>query len=89
MALLGNPQTVSEVTDISEFLHAEDITLHLFQQSTDCTLSLLLPIGDPTVLKDVQLGTAVVLLSAAVYCLSAFIMTFRRLRVQRIAYKDD
>jgi len=84
-----NSQPLSEVAAISEFLHAEDVMLHLFQQSADCTLSLLLPVGDPSALKDVQLGTTVVLLSAAVYCLSAFIKTFRRLRVQRTAHKKD
>lgn len=89
VTLLDNPQPVSEVADISEFLHAEDSMLHLFQPSTDCSPSLLLPVGDPSVLKDVQLGTALVLLSAAVYCLSAFIRTFRRLSVQRIACKEN
>jgi len=80
---------VSEVADVSEFLHVEDVTLHLFQRSTDCDVSLLLPVGDPGVLKDVQLGTAGVLLLAAFYCLSAFIKTFRRLRAQKIEYKED
>jgi len=81
---------VSDVGDIAKFLHTEDVSLHVFQQSTDCVLSLLLPVGDPTVVKDVQIGTAVVLLSAAVYCLSAFIKTFSRLKAQRIiVYKED
>ena len=86
---LDNSQLVPEVAGISEFMHVEDVTLHLFQQSTDCDLSLLLPVGDPSVLKDVQLGTAVVLLSTAVYCLSAFIKNFLRLGVQRKGHKED
>jgi hypothetical protein len=89
VTIIDNSQPVSEEADISEFLHTKGITLHLFQRSTDCAPSLLLPVGDPSVLKDVQLGTALVLLSAAVYCLSAFIGTFRRLTIQRIAYKED
>ena len=88
-ALLDTSQPVSEVTGISEFLPAEDATVFLFQQSSDCTPSLLLPVGDPSALKDVQLGTAVVLISTALYCLSAFIKTFIRLRRQRPAYKVD
>src|SRR5258708_17255424 len=36
VTLLDNPQPVSEVADISEFLHTGDVMLHLFQQSTDC-----------------------------------------------------
>ena len=80
---------VSEESDVAEFLHTEDVTLHVFQRSTDCVVSLLLPVGDPSVVKDVQLGTAVVLLSAAIYCLSAFIKTYRRLGAQRIVYKED
>jgi len=80
---------VPEVADVSEFLRVEDVTLHLFQRSTDCAVSLLLPVGDPSVLKDVQLGTAVVLLLAALYCLSAFIKTFSRLGAQKVEYKED
>lgn len=87
--LADAPRPASEVADISEFLHAEDVTLQLFQQSTDCTLSLLLPVGDPSVLNEVQLGTTIVLLSAAFYCLSAFIKTFRRLRAQERTDKED
>jgi hypothetical protein len=68
---------VSGVDDIAKFLRTEDVTLRVFQRSTDCAVSLLLPVGDPSVLKDVQLGTALVLLSAAVYCLFAFIKTFQ------------
>ena len=86
---LDDSQLASEAAAISEFLHAEDVTLHLFQQSTDCGLSLLLPVGDPSILKDVQLGTAIVLLLAVVYCLSAFIKTFRRLKAQRMAHKEE
>lgn len=90
VTLLGNSKPVSEIADVSEFLHTKDITLQLFQRSTDCALSLLLPVGDPSVLKDVQLGTTLVFLSAAIYCLSAFIMTFHRLRrAQRIIYKEE
>jgi hypothetical protein len=89
VALPENPQPVSEVVDTAMFLNTEDVTLHLFQRSTDCSPSLFLPVGDPSALKDVQLGTALVLLSAAAYCLSAFIGTFRRLRAQRIVYKDN
>lgn len=87
--LLGDSRAVSEVAAVSEFLRVEDVTLHLFQRSTDCTASLLLPVGDPGVLKDVQLGTTVILLLAAIYCLSAFIKTFRRLRAQKVEYKED
>lgn len=80
---------MSEVDDIAKFLRTGDVTLHDFQRSTDCVISLLLPVGDPSVLKDVQLGTTLVLLSGAVYCLSAFIKTFRRLSAQSIVYKED
>lgn len=66
-----------------------DVTLHVFQESADCAVSLLLPVGDSSVLEDVQLGTAVVLLSAAAYCLLAFIKAFRRLRAQRIVHKEN
>jgi len=77
------------VGEIAKFLRTEDITVQVLQQSTDCALPLLLPVGDPGALKDVQLGTTVVLLLAAFYCLSAFIRTFRRLRAQRVVYKED
>ena len=87
--LLDDAPAASEAGDIAKFLHTEDVTLRIFQQSTDCVASLLLPVGDPSVVKDVQFGTAVVILSAAIYCLSAFIKTFRRLREQRIEYKED
>ena len=80
---------MSDVDDTVKFLRTEDVTLHVFQKSTDCAVSLLLPVGDPNALKDVQLGTAVVLLSTAAYCLSAFIKAFRRLRAQRIVYKEN
>ena len=80
---------MAEVDGIADFWRMEDVTLHVFQQSVDCAVSLLLPVGDPSVLKDVQLYTALVLLFAAVYCLSAFIKAFRRLRAQRIVYKED
>lgn len=89
MELLGDSRAVLEVDDIVHFLRTEDLTLHVFQQSTDCAVSLLLPVGDPGVLKDVQLGTAVVFLSTAAYCLYAFINTFSRLRAQLIVYKED
>ena len=88
MALLDT-RAVPEAGDVAKFLHTEDVALHVFQQPTDCAVSLLLPVGDPSVLKDVQLGTALVLLSAAIYCLSAFVKTFSRLRAQRIVYKED
>ena len=74
--------------DVAPFLPMKDVTLHLIQQSTVCAVPLLLPVGDPSVLKDVQLGTTVVLLSIAVYCLSSFIDTFRRLGTQEIACKQ-
>jgi len=80
---------MSEADDIATFLHAEHVTLRTFQKPTDCTVSLLLPVGDPSVMNDVQLGTAVVLLSAAVYCLFTFIKTSSRLRAQRMVYKGD
>ena len=80
---------MSDVDGIAGFLRTEDVTLHVFQKSTDCTVLLLLPVGDPSVLKDVQLGTAVVLLSTAAYCLCAFIKTFRRLKAQSIVYKEN
>jgi len=77
------------VDDIAKFLHTEHVALRVFQKPTDCAVSLLLPVGDPGVVNDVQLGTAVVLLSAAVYCLFAFIKTSGRLRAQRMVYKED
>ena len=75
--------------EIAKFLHTEHVTLRVFQKPTDCIVSLLLPVGDPSVTNDVQLGTAIVLLSAAVYCLSAFVKTSTRLRAQRMIYKGD
>ena len=80
---------MSEADDIAKFLHTEHVTLRVFQKPTDYTVSLLLPVGDPSVMDDVQLGTAVVFLSAAIYCLSAFIKTFSRLKAQRMVYKGD
>jgi len=80
---------MSEVDGVAEFLRTEDVTMQVFQQSNDCALSLLLPVGNPAVLKDVQLGTTIVLLSAAIYCLCAFTRTFRRLTAQGIVYKED
>ena len=80
---------MSDVDDIAKFLRTEDVTLHVFQKSTDCAVSLLLPVGDLSVLKDVQIGTAFVLLSTAAYCLYTFIKAFRRLRAPRIVYKED
>jgi hypothetical protein len=87
--LPGDSQAISDVDEIATFLRTKDVILHVFQKSTDCAVSLLLPVGDPNVLKDVQLGTAVVLLSMAAYCLSAFIKAFRRLRAQRIVSKEN
>lgn len=80
---------MTEIEGVAKFLQAEDATLHFFQKSTDCTASLLLPVGDPRVLKDVELGTVGALLVAAIYCLIAFIRTFRRLKTQRIVYKEE
>lgn len=81
---------VLEADVITKFLRTEDIALQVFQRSAYCTVSLLLPVGDPSVIKDVQLGTAVVLMAAAIYCLFAFIKTSVRLRAQRIlVYKED
>ena len=80
---------MSEADDIAKFLQTEHVTLRVFQKPTDCIVSLLLPVGDPSVMNDVQLGTAVVLLLAAAYCLSAFIKTSSRLGAQRMVYKRD
>lgn len=85
---LGDSQGNLGAEDVAPFLHMKDLTLHLFQQSTACAVPLLLPVGDPSVLKDVQLGTIVVLLSMAFYCLSSFINTFRRLETQERACKE-
>ena len=88
-AIPGDSQTASELAEIANFLQLEDVTLRFFQESTNCAASLILPVGDPGALEDVQLGTALVLLSAAVYCLSAFIKTFLRLKTSKIVCKED
>lgn len=82
-------QVTPEAGEFSGFLPAGGVTPHPFQEPASCPVSLHLPVGDPCALKDVQLGTALVLLSATIYCLSAFVKTFLRLRTQTTVDKED
>lgn len=56
---------MAEVDGIVDFWRTEDVALRVFQQSADCAVSLLLPVGDPSVLKEVQLYAALVKAEAA------------------------